>query len=180
MIEQARASWLEWEKEMKRPRAGQAAEALEIPRHHFMRTALRRMSEFVEAAEKNLSDACTQAAQYDVEEHAMEQTSKSPKLVASTSDTYCCSIADSRIRENKLQDVPSQEQDAVPLPSMKDEELELNYFKNAQWYVPFPMVFNPSNHAPGLQMEPASSPRLQTTQSGLSSSLQHSLNRPPQ
>ncbi|KAE9371386.1 WD40 repeat-like protein [Stipitochalara longipes BDJ] len=63
----------------------------------------------------------------------MEQISKAPSLVASTSDTYCCSIADSRTRESRLQDVPSQEQGANPIGSMKDEERESNYFKSSQW-----------------------------------------------
>jgi hypothetical protein len=63
----------------------------------------------------------------------MEQISKAPNLVASTSDTYCCSIADSKIRESKLQDVQSLGEDVTPSGAANDEELETNYFKSAQW-----------------------------------------------
>ena len=69
----------------------------------------------------------------DEDDHqTMEQISKAPNLVASTSDTYCCSIADSKIRESKLQDVQSLE-DVTPSGAVNDEELETNYFKSAQW-----------------------------------------------
>jgi telomerase Cajal body protein 1 len=63
----------------------------------------------------------------------MEQILKAPNLVASTSDTYCCSIADSKIRESKLQGVQSLGEDVTPSGAANDEELETNYFKNAQW-----------------------------------------------
>lgn len=59
----------------------------------------------------------------------MEDTRKSPGLVASTGDTYSCSIAESWERETKLQGGQLQ----GPKPSGL-ENLEANYFKSAQWY----------------------------------------------
>lgn len=64
---------------------------------------------------------------------AMEQTTKTPNLVASTSDTYCCSIAESRIRERRLQDVKTLDIGAVPPVESNEDLLEVNYFKSAQW-----------------------------------------------
>lgn len=85
----------------------------------------------------------------------MEDTSKIPRLLASTGDTYCCSIADSRIRERKLreQDGASTQNEgetirgiaaetgsengadtAAETPRFRNEDdLEVNYFKSAQW-----------------------------------------------
>jgi len=60
----------------------------------------------------------------------MEQISKIPTLVASTIDTYCCSILESRIRESKLKDALVPEQTTR---ASTEEHLEVNYFKSAQW-----------------------------------------------
>ena len=92
------------------------------------------MSELIETSEINLTKAYTQSPQYEAVKKNTEQNFRVPSLKASTSDTYCCSIAKSRLRESKLQDVPSQEQLANQGGSMKDEELESNYFKSAQWF----------------------------------------------
>lgn len=54
-------------------------------------------------------------------------------LVASTADTYCCSIAESRFREAQGNDGETAE--AAPrIPEITvEQELEVNYFKNTQW-----------------------------------------------
>jgi hypothetical protein len=74
----------------------------------------------------------------------MEGISKAPSLVASTSDTYCCSIAESRVLEDRLKDVQSPERNAVG-PGPKEEELEANYFKSAQWCDIIASTINLSN-----------------------------------
>lgn len=66
----------------------------------------------------------------------MDQISKTPSLVASTSDTYCCSIADSKVRESRLKDALSLNEPSTPSADIKEEDLEANYFKSAQWYKP--------------------------------------------
>jgi hypothetical protein len=86
-----------------------------------------------------------QMAQDEAEAREFDKILRTPSLVASTSDTYCRSIAESKIRENKLKDVESQEQEYTFIKGMKDEELESNYFKSAQWYGLILMSLNPSN-----------------------------------
>jgi hypothetical protein len=123
--------------------------------------------------------SCFWTTQDEADHQTMEQISRAPRLVASTSDTYCCSIANSKVRESKLQDVRFGEE--VNLPAdMRDEEFESNYFKSAQWYDPTLFIIKPSKHSPGRQMEPLSSPQTKTTQSEPSFSHQHSSNHPPQ
>lgn len=78
----------------------------------------------------------TQTLQDEVNDQRMERISKAPSLVASTSDTYCCSIAESKRREGRLKDTQSPEQDVTGPVDTKDEELEANYFKSAQWCDP--------------------------------------------
>ena len=97
---------------------------------------VKRMSQLIEASETSLIHTCTKTPQYEAGAENMERASKAPSLIASTSDIYCCSIADSRLRESKPQDVSSQEQSSNHRSSMKDEELESNYFKSAQWFAP--------------------------------------------
>ncbi len=75
----------------------------------------------------------------------MEDTLKLPRLLASTGDTYCCSIADSRSRERNLEEDGQAEAEIlatvefdvyskVEKGSSRDEDaLEVNYFKSAQW-----------------------------------------------
>ncbi|CAL3971475.1 unnamed protein product [Diplocarpon coronariae] len=63
---------------------------------------------------------------------------ESLRLLASTRDTYCCSINDSRIRESRLRDVDAvtsvTPEAAVKIPRIRNEDdLEVNYFKSAQW-----------------------------------------------
>jgi hypothetical protein len=57
-------------------------------------------------------------------------------LVASTADTYCCSIAESKFREG--QGNHGEAAKAAPrTPEITaEQELEVNYFKNTQWYDP--------------------------------------------
>ncbi|KAG4421972.1 hypothetical protein IFR04_004831 [Cadophora malorum] len=63
---------------------------------------------------------------------AMENSSKASRLLASTADTYSCTIAESRIREWYLRDgTPELEKGPTRLDN--EEDLEVNYFKSAQW-----------------------------------------------
>lgn len=64
----------------------------------------------------------------------MDQGSKAPTLVASTSDTYCCSVAESKVREGQLRDILSLDETAIPPANTLEDDLEVNYFKCAQWY----------------------------------------------
>jgi len=109
----------------------------------------------------------------------MEGISKSPSLVASTSDLYCCSIAESRVREGNLKDDQSLEQDTTAPKLLKDEDLEANYFKSVQWCDSTPSTIIPSNFPPGPRMEHPFSHQAQTIQFELSFSHQHSSNHPP-
>ena len=72
----------------------------------------------------------------------MEQSSIIPRLLASTGDTYCGSIANSRVREYSLvnrqvdkdQDGEHPSQQEVEIPQSKTaDDTEANYFKSAQW-----------------------------------------------
>lgn len=63
---------------------------------------------------------------------AMENSSKAPRLLASTVDTYSCTIAESRIRERDPRD-GTPELDKGPTRLDHEEDLEANYFKSAQW-----------------------------------------------
>lgn len=63
-----------------------------------------------------------------------------PSLIASTLDTYSCTIAESLRREQKLIDIPPATTDVSTNPYNKlsgteDIHKEVNYFKQAQWYV---------------------------------------------
>jgi hypothetical protein len=63
----------------------------------------------------------------------MDPISKTPILVASTGTTYSCAIAQSKLRERELRDVASKERrDSTPI-SDHPNDLEVNYFKSAQW-----------------------------------------------
>jgi hypothetical protein len=62
------------------------------------------------------------------------EAAKTPRLVASTADTYCCSIAESRVRERTFQDLQSEENQATGPLKEKPGDSEANYFKSAQWY----------------------------------------------
>jgi len=62
----------------------------------------------------------------------MAQTPKLPKLVASTGDVYCSSIAESKIRERKVLNNPSPTLEQ-PIEQVAEEDLEANYFRSAQW-----------------------------------------------
>jgi hypothetical protein len=64
----------------------------------------------------------------------MEPTLRTPKLVASTGDTYCCSIAESKTRQESLP-APGVSGDELPREA-NEEDAESNYFKSAQWQVP--------------------------------------------
>jgi hypothetical protein len=77
---------------------------------------------------------CIQNFQDEAYDQRMEGISRAPSLVASTSDTYCCSIAESKVREDRLKDVQSSEQDGIAPGSSKEEGLKVNYFKSTQWY----------------------------------------------
>ncbi|RDL39823.1 Uncharacterized protein BP5553_04163 [Venustampulla echinocandica] len=61
----------------------------------------------------------------------MEPDRKLPKLVASTGSTYNCTVAESRVREGKLLNSESQDREASI--GIFDDDLEVNYFKSAQW-----------------------------------------------
>ncbi|CZR63410.1 related to guanine nucleotide-binding protein [Phialocephala subalpina] len=62
----------------------------------------------------------------------MEEIPKIPNLVASTGDSYCGTIAESRKRESTGYEKASGEAGGGGNVS-SDESLELNYFKSAQW-----------------------------------------------
>lgn len=62
----------------------------------------------------------------------MENFTKTPRLLASTEDTYSCTIAESRIRESNLKD-GTEELETVAAKIENAEDLEVNYFKSAQW-----------------------------------------------
>ncbi|KAK0119680.1 hypothetical protein ONS95_011116 [Cadophora gregata] len=62
----------------------------------------------------------------------MENHSKTPRLLASTGDTYSCTIAESGMRERDLR-IGTPELDTTGT-SLDDEiDSEANYFKSAQW-----------------------------------------------
>jgi hypothetical protein len=63
----------------------------------------------------------------------MDPKLKTPTLVASTAATYCCTIAESRIRERELQDATPDESQHLPRTGGNDIDSEVNYFKSAQW-----------------------------------------------
>ncbi|KAH7355139.1 WD40-repeat-containing domain protein [Rhexocercosporidium sp. MPI-PUGE-AT-0058] len=62
----------------------------------------------------------------------MESNTRSPRLLASTGDTYSCTIAESRTRESNLED-GTAELETVAVRSGSEEDIEANYFKSAQW-----------------------------------------------
>jgi len=62
----------------------------------------------------------------------METAPNTPRLVASTADTYCCSIAESRIRESKLQDVQAEGNQQANVTEGKEADTEVNFFKSAE------------------------------------------------
>lgn len=85
----------------------------------------------------------------------MDLPTKTPTLVASTGDTFNCSIAESRARERALQNAQS---DPASILHIAEDEQESNYFKGAQWYMSHPSLdlTNNSqdprwNHPPNLQ-----------------------------
>ena len=84
----------------------------------------------------------------------MDPVPKTPTLVASTTNTYSCSIAESRVRERSLQAVQSQQSLINPTYNSKEDEEEVNYFKSAQWEVLAHLPRPPTNNPPGHQMEP--------------------------
>ncbi|KAG9233090.1 hypothetical protein BJ875DRAFT_58624 [Amylocarpus encephaloides] len=61
----------------------------------------------------------------------MDHPTKTPSLIASTGTTYCCSIAESRIREQKL--LSNDFTEAEVIADRKEGDMEYNYFKSAQW-----------------------------------------------
>ncbi|KAI9641736.1 hypothetical protein NHQ30_009592 [Ciborinia camelliae] len=75
----------------------------------------------------------------------METINKKPNLVASTNNTYSCSIASSHVRERNLleKDAPAGQEGVEGVQDvgqrggqgqeMRDEDLEVNYFKSTQW-----------------------------------------------
>jgi telomerase Cajal body protein 1 len=63
----------------------------------------------------------------------MDPAGKTPTLVASTGATYCCTIAESRLRERQLQVATSGESQPLLQRAENDNDLEVNYFKSAQW-----------------------------------------------
>lgn len=75
----------------------------------------------------------------------MEADDRKPTLVASTNDTYSCSISTSHLRELELREndgaqdgTESVEDEGLKRGKdhrIRDEDLEVNYFKSAQWYV---------------------------------------------
>lgn len=67
----------------------------------------------------------------------METTKKIPDLAASTNELYCCSILESRRREEVIQAKGSKLHQAAataaaPIPP-GSEDAEANYFKSAHW-----------------------------------------------
>ncbi|PVH82194.1 hypothetical protein DL98DRAFT_415466 [Cadophora sp. DSE1049] len=62
----------------------------------------------------------------------MENSSKTPRLLASTGNIYSCTIAESRIREQNLRD-GTPELETAAARTENEEDLEANYFKSAQW-----------------------------------------------
>ncbi|KAG4432246.1 hypothetical protein IFR05_012279 [Cadophora sp. M221] len=62
----------------------------------------------------------------------MENVTKTPRLLASTGDTYSCTIAESRIRERNPKDGTAELETATARIE-NAEDLEVNYFKSAQW-----------------------------------------------
>lgn len=58
-------------------------------------------------------------------------TAKIPSLVASTGETYCCSIAESRLREQKK--TPDEDVSHSFTVTEGLEDTETAYFKSAQW-----------------------------------------------
>jgi hypothetical protein len=86
-------------------------------------------------------------------------------LVASTADTYSCSIAESRFRESQGNHGETAK-GAPRIPEITvEQESEVNYFKHTQWYDPNPALQLPISRLPGPQMAPVSSHPAQTTQS---------------
>ncbi|PSS16721.1 hypothetical protein M430DRAFT_19694 [Amorphotheca resinae ATCC 22711] len=56
-----------------------------------------------------------------------------PPLVASTTETYCCSIKESRLRERRLQHDDSAETRSLSPVEESEGDSEVNYFKSVQW-----------------------------------------------
>lgn len=98
-----------------------------------------------------------------------ESTPRKPSLKASTGNVYCCSIGESRTRQNDALKHSTPGAESTRL--LSEEEAEWNYFKSAQWQaLSFPTAKTSSNKPPGLQMEPVSSLPVQITLSAPSSS----------
>jgi hypothetical protein len=62
----------------------------------------------------------------------MEADPKSPSLVASTANMYCCSVSESEVRERQLQDTEAADAQSGPIPA-EYGGVDSNYFKSAQW-----------------------------------------------
>ncbi|TAQ83905.1 hypothetical protein B7494_g7773 [Chlorociboria aeruginascens] len=67
----------------------------------------------------------------------MESPHPTPKLVASTTDTYCCTIFESRERGRRPRDgasegSPVETTNGIEMPLDPEMDLEVNYFKSAQ------------------------------------------------
>ncbi|KAF7869883.1 hypothetical protein EAF04_004667 [Stromatinia cepivora] len=72
----------------------------------------------------------------------MEIINKKPTLVASTNNTYSCSIAASHVRERELREKDAGSEGIEEFvedeglrgdQQVRDEDLEVNYFKSVQW-----------------------------------------------
>ncbi|APA13161.1 hypothetical protein SS1G_14062 [Sclerotinia sclerotiorum 1980 UF-70] len=72
----------------------------------------------------------------------MEKVNKELTLVASTDDVYSCSIATSHVRERELREKDAgkegrdeylQDEGLGENQQVRDEDLEVNYFKSVQW-----------------------------------------------
>ena len=73
---------------------------------------------------------------------------KTPSVVASTLNTYSCSIVNSLIRERKLQPIEdptnhnATSPPKIPTGHIEDPKNEVNYFKSAQWQITPPPHFS--------------------------------------
>ncbi|KUJ16246.1 uncharacterized protein LY89DRAFT_669779 [Mollisia scopiformis] len=63
----------------------------------------------------------------------MEEVPKVPNLVATTGETYCTTIAKSRIRESIPHNGEGCDTGSETRDVFSEEDEELNYFKSAQW-----------------------------------------------
>jgi hypothetical protein len=63
----------------------------------------------------------------------MEPILKTSTLVASTYATYSCTIAESKLNERELLDTATEESRNLTSTSEIVDDLEVNYFKSAQW-----------------------------------------------